>query len=169
MSDSLIQQAFHSINCHMAEIMVGGVAVRIGRATLEDIVDLRHAVLRQGLPRDAAIFEGDEASTSHHFAAFADGKCVGCASFHLNECEKKPAYQLRGMATDAEFRGGGIGTALLNLAEQTLRAQGRIRQLWCNARTPALNFYKKQGWKVVSEEFFIPTAGPHFRMIKTLT
>ena len=153
----------------MAEIMVGKVRVKIGTAKMEDIIDLRHVVLRDGLPRSEAIFKGDELPTSHHFAAFANGKCVGCATFHLNEWEGRPAYQLRGMATDSEFRGGGIGTALLELAEETLKKAGPIRQLWCNARTPALNFYKKQGWKVVSEEFFIPTAGPHFRMTKTLT
>ena len=153
----------------MAEIMVGGVAVRIGPAKLADIVDLRHVVLRQGLGRDAAIFEGDELPTSHHFAAFADGKCVGCATFHLNQWEGEPAYQLRGMATAPELRSGGIGTELLRLGEETLRAEGPIRQLWCNARTPALNFYKKQGWTALGEEFFIPTAGPHFKMTKMLT
>jgi len=153
----------------MPEIMVGEVRVAIGPAKLEDIVDLRHVVLREGLPRSEAIFKGDELPSSQHFAAFADGKCVGCATFHLNEWEGRPAYQLRGMATAAEFRSGGIGTALLELAEETLKKEGPIRQLWCNARTPALNFYKKQGWKVVSEEFFIPTAGPHFRMTKLLT
>ena len=152
----------------MAEIMVGGRLVRIGPAKLEDIIDLRHVVLREGLPRSEAIFNGDDAPTSLHFAAFADGKCAGCATFHLNEWEGKPAWQLRGMATAPQFRSGGIGSALLELAEDTLRKAGPIRQLWCNARTPALNFYKKQGWKVVSEEFFIPTAGPHYRMTKTL-
>ncbi|HEV8605209.1 MAG TPA: GNAT family N-acetyltransferase [Tepidisphaeraceae bacterium] len=153
----------------MAEIMVAGVVVRIAPAKLADILGLRHVVLREGLPPEAAIFEGDEAATSHHFAAFADGKCVGCASFHFNQYEGKPAWQLRGMATDAAFRSGGIGAHLLRVAEETVRNVGPVRQLWCNARTPALNFYKKQGWKIVSKEFFIPTAGPHFRMIKTLT
>jgi GNAT superfamily N-acetyltransferase len=152
----------------MREIMVGGVKVRIGPATLDDIIDLRHVVLRQGLPRSEAIFKGDELPTSHHFAAFASGKCVGCATFHLNEWEGRPAYQLRGMATDAQYRSGGIGTALLELAEETLKKAGSIRQLWCNARTPALNFYKKQGWQALGEEFFIPTAGPHFKMTKLL-
>src|SRR6185369_13954204 len=160
MLDALIQQPLHSINSDMPQIMVGGTSVRIGVAKLDDIIDLRHVVLRQGLPRSEAIFKGDELATSHHFAAFADGKCVGCATFHLNEWEGRPAYQLRGMATDARFRSGGIGTALLQLAEETLKNAGPIRQLWCNARTPALNFYKKQGWRPLGEEFFIPTAGP---------
>src|SRR5678815_18588 len=110
----------------MAEIMVGEVRVRIGLAKLQDIIDLRHVVLRQGLPREEAIFKGDEAPTSHHFAAFANGNCVGCATFHLNEWEGKPAYQLRGMATAPEFRSAGIGSALLDLAEQTLRSAGPI-------------------------------------------
>ena len=166
MLDALNQQV---INLNMPEIMLGGVTVRIGVAKLEDIIDLRHVVLREGLPRSEAIFKGDELPTSHHFAAFANGRCVGCATFHLNEWEGKPAFQLRGMATDAQFRSGGIGTKMLQLAEETLKSAGPIRQLWCNARTPALNFYKKQGWKQLGEEFFIPTAGPHFRMIKTLT
>src|SRR5204862_2072933 len=138
----------------------------MGTAKLSDIVDLRHAVLREGLPKDAAIFEGDEAATTLHFAAFADGKCVGCATFHFNSWEGKPAWQLRGMATDPAFRSCGIGTELLKLAEETVRQKSPTRQLWCNARTPALNFYKKQGWQPLGEEFFIPTAGPHFKMTK---
>ena len=153
----------------MAEIIVGGIAVRIGPARLEEIIDLRHVVLREGLPRSEAIFKGDEAASSLHLGAFADGRCVGCATFHLNEWQGKPAYQLRGMATAPEFRSAGIGAEMLLLAEEELRKAGPIRQLWCNARAPALNFYKKQGWKVVSEEFVIPTAGPHVRMTKVLT
>src|SRR5205814_10395187 len=102
----------------MAEMMVGKTAVRIGPAKLADIVDLRHVVLRQGLGREAAIIEGDELPTSHHFAAFADGKCVGCATFHLNQWEGESAYQLRGMAPAPELRSGGFGTELLRLGDE---------------------------------------------------
>jgi hypothetical protein len=41
--------------------------------------------------------------------------------------------------------------------------------LWCNARVPAVPFYREMGWAVVSEPFEIPTAGPHVRMVKRLT
>jgi predicted GNAT family N-acyltransferase len=40
--------------------------------------------------------------------------------------------------------------------------------LWCNARTPAVRFYQKQGWTPVGEEFDVPLAGPHVRMFKRL-
>ena len=166
--DTLIQQPLHSITLSMTDMTVAGVLVRIAPATLGDIVDLRHAVLRQGLPREAAIFEADDAPTTHHFAAMANGTCVGCATFHLNEYNGDVAWQLRGMATDPKFRGQGIGRQLLLMAEETLTRTSPVRQLWCNARTPALDFYKKMGWQVVSHQFEIPTAGPHFRMTKLL-
>ena len=80
--------------------------------------------------------------------------------------EDSPAWQLRGMATDARYRGKGIGTAVLQLAEKTVIATGFSRLLWCNARVPALAFYERQGWRVMSEQFDIPTAGPHRKMLK---
>ena len=82
--------------------------------------------------------------------------------------EGRPAYRLRGMAVDPAFHRRGIGRLLLQLLESRVLESGYTTLLWCNARTPAVPFYKSMGWKVVSEEFDIPTAGPHFVMIKEL-
>ena len=134
-----------------------------------DVLDLRHSVLRAGLPRDAAIFEGDELPSTMHFGALLeDGTLVGCASFMLNEYEGQPAWQLRGMATAPDFRSLGLGGALLEAAEMMIMRKSPLRFLWCNARTPALHFYQRQGWSPVSEVFEIPTAGPHVRMTRRL-
>jgi GNAT superfamily N-acetyltransferase len=138
-------------------------------AALDEIIDLRHANLRQGLPRDTALFEGDELPTSRHVAAAIDGRVVGCATVHLNQWQGQPAWQLRGMAVAPDLRGRGVGQALLAFLEASLRAGSPpVRQLWCNARTPAVGFYERQGWRVVSEVFEIPTAGPHVRMTKLM-
>jgi GNAT superfamily N-acetyltransferase len=80
----------------------------------------------------------------------------------------KPAWQLRGMATDPDFRGAGVGTRLLAHAEAALAKRSDFRQIWCNARSAAVGFYRKQGWTVVSDEFQIPGVGPHYKMTKTL-
>jgi predicted GNAT family N-acyltransferase len=73
------------------------------------------------------------------------------------------------MATSPEYRGKGVGRAMLGVADDDLVADSSAtRQLWCNARTPAVGFYRTLGWAVVSEEFEIPTAGPHVRMIRTI-
>jgi GNAT superfamily N-acetyltransferase len=140
----------------------------IRRATLDEIIDLRHAVLRAGLPRETAVFPGDDAETSLHIAAVRDGEVVGCASFHLNRWQDRPAYQLRGMATADSVRRQGLGRQMLAFAEAELRSLPTTRQLWCNARTPAVPFYEAMGWQVESEIFQIPSAGPHVRMSKRL-
>ncbi len=49
-----------------------------------------------------------------------------------------------------------------------IAAEKGVRILWANARKPAAEFYRKYGWEIVSEEFEIPTAGPHFRMVRRL-
>jgi GNAT superfamily N-acetyltransferase len=144
----------------------------IRRATLENLIDLRHQVLREGLPREAAIFDGDRDPTSRHYGAFAPDaageRVVACASMLLNQWLDEPAWQLRGMATTPDFRGKGLGRAIVAFIESDIRQAQSVRLLWCNARVPASRFYLKMGWQVVSEEFEIPTAGPHVRMVKRL-
>ena len=141
----------------------------IRRASIEEIIDLRHAILRHGLPRETAIFPGDDSATARHYAAVANNKIVGCATLHLNQWNGKPACQLRGMATSPDFRGAGTGRALVAFFEaEILSDPAAPRQLWCNARVPAAGFYQKLGWQIESDVFDIPTAGPHVKMSKLL-
>jgi len=142
--------------------------VVIRAAGFDEILQLRYDMLRAGLPPEAAIFEGDHEPTSRHYGAFADQRNVGCASFHLNCWLDEPAWQLRGMATAPDFRGNGLGRAMLSFVESDLLATQPVHLLWCNARVPAARFYQRLGWQIVSEEFEIPTAGPHVRMVKRL-
>ena len=159
----------------MRTLTIDGTPLTFRRARVEEIIDLRHAILRHGLPRSEAVFDGDEAETSRHYAALSgsldapDG-VIGCATLHLVAWRGEPAWQLRGMATAPGFRGRGVGRELMALLESDLLADRPTlpRLLWCNARVPALGFYQRQGWDVVSEQFDIPTAGPHFRMVKRL-
>lgn len=135
---------------------------------LEEVIDLRHRVLRSGLSRDAAYLSGDEKSDAWHWAAFhADRGVIGCATLHLAPLDGVPAGQLRGMAVDAEFRRYGLGRQLLLAVEQAVRDKD-LSLIWANCRTPALPFYRRMGWEIISEEFVIETAGPHFRMKKVL-
>ncbi len=143
-------------------------AFTVERCTIDRLIDLRHAVLRQGLPRESAVFSGDESAGAVHIAAIAGGQVVGCASFHLNQWDGQPAYQLRGMATAETVRRRGAGREILHFAESLLREIGPTRQLWCNARVPAVPFYQSMGWEVMSEVFDIPLAGPHVRMSRTI-
>jgi len=54
--------------------------------------------------------------TTCHAAAFDGPEAVGCATLVLNQWNAEPAWQLRGMATDAHLRRTGIGAAVLQCA-----------------------------------------------------
>lgn len=127
---------------------------------------MRLAVLRPGRPPESAQFPGDDAPTTRHFGAFADGRLAGIASLYAAEMPDRPglaALQLRGMATAPEVRGHGLGRALVQACMAFARESG-ARLLWCNARTGAVEFYRKLGFAIVGEEFQIADVGPHFRM-----
>jgi GNAT superfamily N-acetyltransferase len=146
-------------------LIIAGQEIAVRRARQDEIIDLRHRVLRAGLPRSEAMFPGDDLPSSFHFAAvIGESSVIGCATFHLNSWENAPAYQLRGMATDPPWAGRGVGKALLSFAIQSILAESTVHRFWCNARLIAIPFYQRMGWKIASELFEIPTAGPHYRM-----
>jgi GNAT superfamily N-acetyltransferase len=143
--------------------------VRVREGTSAEVIDLRRAILRQGLPRESAIFPEDQHSGTRHVVAVdATSGVVGCATAQPSTWDGQPAWQLRGMAVDSRFRGSGIGRAMLDQLERTLRADAPVTRWWCNARLPAVGFYERMGWKVASQPFEIPTAGPHVKMIRSL-
>src|SRR5579863_2288706 len=139
----------------------------IQRVPVERILEIRHRVLRAGMPFDTARFEGDNLPTTVHLAAVRNEIVIGSATVLLNTWNDAPACQLRGMAVDAPMQGQGVGTLLLHHVDQIAMEKG-VTILWANARTPAIPFYCKHHWKVVSAEFVIPTAGPHFKIARTL-
>jgi GNAT superfamily N-acetyltransferase len=144
----------------------------ICRVSIDAIVELRHRMLRAGLPKEAAQFPGDQDVTTWHLGVFCPfepqdkAQLVSCASFMLNSYKDSSAWQLRGMCTDGKHQGKGFGAKLLACAENAILNGSNVRLFWCNARVPAIPFYERHGWKVDSEEFHIPTAGPHRKMVK---
>lgn len=138
------------------------------RAALEEIIELRNSVLIQGTNRDTPFFDGDREIGTLHFGAFLGERTIGCLTFLMNSWENEPAWQLRGMASDPEYRGVGLGAGLLAYAESVLRVTSTVNQMWCNARAGAVGFYQRQGWIAVSNEFLIPGVGSHFKMIKSM-
>jgi GNAT superfamily N-acetyltransferase len=144
----------------------------ICRVPIDAIIALRHRLLRAGLPLEAAQFPGDNEASTWHFGVFysilpeTNAPLISCGSFMLNSYKEEPAWQLRGMATETGFQGKGFGGKLLACAESVIVKNSNVRRFWCNARVPAIPFYQRHGWKIDSEEFDIPTAGPHRKMVK---
>ena len=169
-----------------AVVEVAGLRVVLRRATVGEILALRHAELRPGLPRASAEFDDDTTTTTRHFGAFvvaasdairsgatvtpdgtvsgatvASNDAIACVSFMERPYGGAAAYQLRGMATRADLARRGIGSALLQHALAELVTRGDARRFWCNARLAAVPFYRRMGWEPASDVFDIPSVGPH--------
>ena len=110
---------------------------------------------------------GDDDEDTVHFAAFDGDRVVGIASLYREPRPGGPStgWRLRGMATEPDVRGGGFGAALLAACVEHVAAAGG-GEVWCNARMPALGFYRRAGFDVVSDEFEIPGIGPHVVMAR---
>ena len=131
---------------------------------------VRHPILRIGKPIESCLFEGDDIETTNHLGVFVKDKLVGICSFFKtshSSISLKNQYQLRGMAVLKEFQGKGLGNLILNYGETFLKKK-ETNIIWCNAREIAVDFYKKNGYKIIGRAFNIKGIGLHFVMYKKL-
>ena len=133
----------------------------------KETLDLRSKVLRNNLPTGACVFPTDDVEGAFHLGCLVNETLVSVASFFPNRYKEESAngYQLRGMATLKEEAGKGYGAKIIDFAQIHLMGTD-AHYLWCNARSSAVEFYKKMGFKLVSEEFEIEGVGPHYEMLK---
>ena len=141
----------------------------IRRISTEEIRPLRHRILRPGQTYGETLYPGDDLADTVHLGAFDGERLVGITSLYREDRPGGPpgGLRLRGMATDADVRGAGYGADLLSACIEHATDFGGV-ELWCNARMPAVGFYRRAGLEVVSEEFDVPGIGPHVVMARTL-
>jgi GNAT superfamily N-acetyltransferase len=140
--------------------------MHIAPAEVETILPLRHAVLRAGMPVDAARFQGDHDPSTLHLAGWLDGEVTACLTVHRQPYHERPAWRLRGMAVAGAQQGRGLGSALLRDLHARLDSGDGPHLIWCNAREIAVRFYQRHGYAIASARFDIPTAGPHYVMVR---
>lgn len=117
-------------------------------------------VFEQDVPADVEWDAFDRTST--HFFARAEGKPVATARLR----EEKGIAKIERMAVRKDYRGKGVGDALLNRVMDSAKAKGLTRAR-VSAQTHAVPFYEKLGFAVVSDEYM--EAGiPHHAMERDL-
>lgn len=155
--------------------------VDFGSAVQRAAILVRDEVLRR--PLGLSIYDDvpalDTEGTQLHFVALpttatetdADGgeaKIVVAGALVLVPNPDEPErVKLRQMAVAPAFQGQGVGRELLTFAEATARAKG-FTLMYCNARKVALDFYRKLGWSLVSDDEFLEVGIPHYKMQKAL-
>ena len=90
-----------------------------------------------------------------HFLVFNDKAAIGCARAIVI----KDHMQLGRMAVLKEYRGQGIGSALLEKA-MTIAKLNQLSAIYISAQCHAIDFYKKFGFEVTSE-IYLDAEIPH--------
>ena len=134
-----------------------------GTAEYRQMVKLRDDILRKPLGLRFTEDELEAEKDNLLIAAFEDERILGCCML----VEEKPGIaRLRQMAVLNDLQGKGIGRALMNFAENIARDRG-FRHIRMHARSNAVGFYEKVGYRAIGEPFMEVTI-PHFIMEKKL-
>lgn len=133
---------------------------------------LRFAVLRKDTPTKQVSFPEDEWAGTWHLGIRDDqGHVVATSSWVPRNCSPVPSQrgiQLRGMATDGNLQGQGLGGLLLE-AGAVLAASCGFDLLWANARDTALNFYTRHECQIAGDGFIDEnTQLPHHLVFRWL-
>lgn len=131
-------------------------------------IDLRHLVLRNDMPREESVFEGDFDNETKHFGAFDEEELVGVVSYHrkkTNTYKVNNVYRLTGLAIIESHQNKGIGKELIEKSLEKI-ADKKSVFIWCFARDFAVKFYEKQGFSLKIQQVLIPHIGSHRIMFK---
>ena len=144
--------------------------IRVERVPAGVTFRLRREVLRPHETYEELVLPGDDDPDTGHFAAFDEkGNVVGTSTVRRESPPWEPgqqqAWRLRGMATADGLRGKGIGAQVLAATiDHVAREGGGL--LWCNARTPAVEFYRRAGFETRGDVWEEPMIGPHIVMLR---
>ena len=138
----------------------------IKKVSANYIKKFRLIALYKNNQRKFVFYKEDLKKTTAHYLLLNDKKVVSGLTL-IKEVESNK-YQIRGMFTLIKFRKMGYGSKLLNKVEFNNLNKSKSSLIWCNARIEAVDFYKKNNYKVVGKKFLIKNIGLHFRMEKKL-
>ncbi len=126
--------------------------------------DLRWRILRKPWDQLRGSERDELESKSIHIMAIKDSKVLGVGRGHFNNNDEA---QIRYMAVDENQQGKGVGKSILRELEKRLKEKN-AKYIVLNSRESALDFYKKQGYKVVGEAPTMFGVIKHFKMKKDL-
>ncbi|RZK54120.1 MAG: GNAT family N-acetyltransferase [Pedobacter sp.] len=125
---------------------------------LEKVFAIRKIVFvdEQGCPPE---LEWENEDVSHHFLALSDHQPCGACRWRKTD----NGYKLERFAVLRDFRGKGVGRALIATALDDLPADATY--VYLNSQLDAMSLYAKFGFVAEGEQF--EEAGiQHFKMVK---
>jgi ribosomal protein S18 acetylase RimI-like enzyme len=127
--------------------------------------DLRWKILRAP-HNQPKITEEDDAENKDYpiMVCEIDGFPIGVGRAHFIT---KVEAQIRSISVEPEWEGKGIGSIVLKGLEKIVIAKG-ARRIIIHARNSAIEFYKKNGYKIVEPSYTLFGEIEHTLMEKTI-
>ena len=117
------------------------MSTTIREAAIEDVWQMRHAVMYPGESIDIVKLEED--ANGIHLGMYVDEELVSVISLFVTGNQ----LQFRKFATAISKQGRGYGTQLL-LYVMNWAERNEIKKVWCNARATATGMYEKMGMRI---------------------
>jgi predicted N-acetyltransferase YhbS len=139
----------------------------------DEILPVRHAVLRPNLPIETAMYAEDAHPEVFHLAGRDDrGEVIACVTFFTDRRGRPDTRRRRRAGVAVPWHGDaaqtpqpGLGGELLQAGVAEAARRG-ARLIWCNGRSGAKAFYLRHGFTIRGEEFEIPPIGPHYVFVR---
>ena len=132
----------------------------------QDYYDLRWRILRAPWQQPRGSEQDEYEGSAYHVMA-TDPQQRILAAGRIHQLDDQTA-QIRYMATVESARGRGIGALVLNALEQQAHHWG-VRHLFLYARSQAVTFYQRNGYRVITQGETLFGEIPHWRMEKILS
>ena len=126
---------------------------------------LRWKILRK--PYDQKVGsekDSKELDSYHVMASTINGKLIGVGRIHQDGDKKS---QIRYMAVEEEYRKKNVGMLILNELEN-YAISNSIESIYLNSRESALEFYIKNGYKIIKKSHVLFGNLQHWLMIKNI-
>jgi len=131
----------------------------------EKFCDLRWKILRAPWNRPKHKIEDEINDKSIKLIACDEnGKIIGTGRARFNSSTEA---EIKSMAVEENYRGKGIGSKIIFELERKIK-ETEARKIVISSRDKAVEFYKKHGYRVISESYNLYGEVPHYTMMKEL-
>jgi GNAT superfamily N-acetyltransferase len=137
--------------------------IGFGTPEYDEAVRLRYQVLREPLGLDFTAEQLEAEYSDTHLALYQGGPLL--AYLCLSPLRDKE-IKMRQVAVRPDLQKTGIGTALVQAAEQLAKSLG-FTKISMHARDTAIPFYERLGYKKEGKEFTEVNI-PHFKLVKVV-
>mgnify|MGYP003575048359 CR=1 FL=1 len=123
--------------------------IQHGTAAYNQMLQLRIKVLLNPIGVSPSFINTEKEKEDILIAAFEEQDMVGCCVLTKRD---KETVQLRQMAVDDVVQGKGVGSAIIQFAEQVAKENG-YSTIMMHARSAVVPFYLKNGYYVTGDAF----------------